>query len=46
MATVSPIPRPAYCVGYGGAPYEAMIRVLLCVDGTSLAPHAVFYIEQ
>ena len=26
-------PRPAYCVGHGGAPYEAMTRVPLCVEG-------------
>ncbi|GAB3670224.1 sulfatase-like hydrolase/transferase [Halopiger thermotolerans] len=30
-------PRPAYCVGHGGAPYEAVARVPLCVGGTSAA---------
>lgn len=30
-------PRLAYCVGHGGAPYEAVTRVPLCVGGTSAA---------
>ena len=30
-------PRPAYCVGHGGAPYEAVTRVPLRVDGIPLS---------
>ncbi|WP_408957589.1 sulfatase-like hydrolase/transferase [Natrinema sp. 74] len=29
-------PRPAYCVGHGGAPYESVARVPLCVGGSSV----------
>ena len=25
--------RPAYCVGHGGTPYEALTRVPICIDG-------------
>jgi hypothetical protein len=30
-------PRPAYCVGHGGGPYEAITRVPVRVDGFELA---------
>lgn len=30
-------PRPAYCVGHGGAPYESVARVPLLADGLDLA---------
>ena len=35
-------PRPAYCVGHGGAPYESVTRVPLCVGGSGVDPAREF----
>ncbi len=35
-------PRPAYCVGHGGAPYECVTRVPLCVGGSGLDRETAF----
>jgi arylsulfatase A-like enzyme len=39
-------PRPAYCVGHGGAPYESVTRVPLCVDGSAIETETVAGIER